>query len=545
VCSKKREGGLNIVNPLDVVIALMSKWVVSACEPGDSNFKKLMQYRLSCFQPYSHGGWNRSLEWFSQHSHKASPGSKIWNRMARAWKTLVMEVEQVGPSSYDEWLSTAFWWSPGLGTIGPDFSRARASELFNSGLQFVWHAWCEGSAQIVSAHVAAERFGLLQTEFAGLDRIGRRLNMEGGRLLLCTSPRPGKEEWIGLFDPPTAAIPTVVFQGQVFPNYVISQDVQTLVFDDTQGCFTVMPQSKVLLPASEVQQVDRRRGRRREYIGTPARVRVQSVAKGPRKKTILFYYGKIRELTWDPAKLKWPEGVEFLHYSTKLGRKLLQQRQPPLQLLRRKWSEALPGDFRFQWSTVWDHERQIWHKAVAVNVWRGKISQRINVSCPMCGASQSETVLHRFWECDSSQQIWYSINCLLKHLAAPAADVVWDMPDWKQTIFAQRPPRKFKKVSRYWTLLKGIALWTIWISRNDTSFNNIRWSQEKIKQIIWQGFCDYGRSVWQKIQSKIQQDPTSIGAALVRFDSLWLRPTICTQEDLKVRWVKNWPTSIG
>jgi hypothetical protein len=82
VCSKKREGGLNIVNPLDAVIALMSKWVVSACEPGDSNLKKLMQYRLSCFQPYSHGGWNRSLEWFSHHSHKASPGSKIWNRMA-------------------------------------------------------------------------------------------------------------------------------------------------------------------------------------------------------------------------------------------------------------------------------------------------------------------------------------------------------------------------------------------------------------------------------------------------------------------------------
>jgi hypothetical protein len=146
---------------------------------------------------------------------------------------------------------------------------------------------------------------------------------------------------------------------------------------------------------------------------------------------------------------------------------------------------------------------------------------------------------------DASQQIWYSINCLLKHLAAPAADVVWDMPDWKQTIFAQRPPRKFKKVSKYWTLLKGIALWTIWISRNDTSFNNDRWSHEKIKKVIWQGLCDYGRSTWQKIQAKVQQNPTSIGAALVRFDSMWLRPTICTREDLKVRWVKNWPTGIG
>jgi hypothetical protein len=93
--------------------------------------------------------------------------------------------------------------------------------------------------------------------------------MEGGRLLLCTSPRPSNEEWIGLFDPPTVAIPTVVFQGQTAPNFVITQDVQTLVLDDTQVCFTVMPQSKVLLPAPGVQQVDRRRAGGANTAGPP------------------------------------------------------------------------------------------------------------------------------------------------------------------------------------------------------------------------------------------------------------------------------------
>jgi hypothetical protein len=72
------------------------------------------------------------------------------------------------------------------------------------------------------------------------------------------------------------------------------------------------------------------------YIGLPARVCIQSVLKGPKKKAILLYYGKVRSLEWDPTRLKWPEGMEFMHYSTKLGRNLLRKRHPPLQLAAKK-----------------------------------------------------------------------------------------------------------------------------------------------------------------------------------------------------------------
>jgi hypothetical protein len=290
------------------------------------------------------------------------------------------------------------------------------------------------------------------------------------------------------------------------------------------------------------------------FTGIPVRVRVQSVMKGPKKRIILLFYGKIRELVWDPARLRWPEKVEFLHYSTRLSRKLLRKRQPPLQLARRKWSPTLPDDFKFRWSTIWDHERQkkevglmwqIWHKAVVVNVWRGKISPNIDVSCTVCDSGQDETVLHRFWDCIASQQVWYAVTCLLKHLAAPTTNDGWNLPDWKQTIFAQRLPCKFHKVSRYWTLLKSFALWTIWLSRNDTSFNNVRWNQDRTKQVIWQSLCDCGRSAWCKVKGRIQKAPNSKEVALARFDSQWVNPAICTRVDMKIRWVKNWPTSIG
>jgi hypothetical protein len=153
--------------------------------------------------------------------------------------------------------------------------------------------------------------------------------------------------------------------------------------------------------------------------------------------------------------------------------------------------------------------------------------------------------LHRFWDCIASQQVWYAVTCLLKHLATPTTNDGWNLPDWKQAIFAQRPPRKFHKVSRYWTLLKGIALWTIWLSRNDTSFNNFRWNQDKTKQVIWQGLCDYGRSAWYKAKGRIQKTPNAREVALACFDSQWVTPAICTRIDMKIRWVRNWPTGIG
>jgi hypothetical protein len=52
----------------------------------------------------------------------------------------VKEISYLPAASYDEWLCTSFWWSPGIGTINPDFSRERTTELFNQGLQFIRQA---------------------------------------------------------------------------------------------------------------------------------------------------------------------------------------------------------------------------------------------------------------------------------------------------------------------------------------------------------------------------------------------------------------------
>jgi hypothetical protein len=129
------------------------------------------------------------------------------------------------------------------------------------------------------------------------------MNEIGGQLLLRSSPRPRNEEWIGLFPIQDAQSPVVVFQAKEIPNYAMHGTVQQLSFNDTQGCYTVMAKSRVLLPITAGQRIGRNVDVHHNFSRIPARVRVQDVLKGPRKKTIYLYYGKVQDLSWDPDRL--------------------------------------------------------------------------------------------------------------------------------------------------------------------------------------------------------------------------------------------------
>lgn len=51
---------------------------------------------------------------------------------------------------------------------------------------------------------------------------------------------------------------------------------------------------------------------------------------------------------------------------------------------------------------------------------------------------------------------------------------------WKNGILAHRIPRRYKKVSRIWLLLRGIIMWTLWKERNDAAFGGIHWNVDKL-----------------------------------------------------------------
>jgi hypothetical protein len=100
---------------------------------------------------------------------------------------------------------------------------------------------------------------------------------------------------------------------------------------------------------------------------------------------------------------------------------------------------------------------QVYHQAVAVNVWRGQISSLIDQSCPLCEVPEAETVFHRFWRCPFSQQLWSFSIALLGYLGKLPADQMWP-PDWTQSIFASFVPSCFQSISFLWSLLRGLTM---------------------------------------------------------------------------------------
>ena len=69
-------------------MAMMTKWIVKALEPGTSNLQLLLKYRLERYQPYSGDRWGPNMDYFTKLSHQYKQGSKVWNRMAETWKTM-------------------------------------------------------------------------------------------------------------------------------------------------------------------------------------------------------------------------------------------------------------------------------------------------------------------------------------------------------------------------------------------------------------------------------------------------------------------------
>ena len=64
-CQRKANKEINIINPMDVVTALMGKWVVKVMEPGRSNLHAMLRYRLGMYELYKGGQWQPSLDYFT------------------------------------------------------------------------------------------------------------------------------------------------------------------------------------------------------------------------------------------------------------------------------------------------------------------------------------------------------------------------------------------------------------------------------------------------------------------------------------------------
>jgi hypothetical protein len=197
------------------------------------------------------------------------------------------------PKTFEEWLSSHFWWTPSFETIGPEFPSKRAAALDRKGLQFIRDVWNHETNNFKPSEEVGETFGFSQDEYGYWATLCRHLLVLGNRLLIGRSNRISGDEWVGIYDSPNDIKPTCVLQGGsiVSIQHVDEKKVVTLLAE--AWTYSVMPNSNILAPT--------RNGRGTRLIqGFMDKARVVEMIRSPKKRKILLFYGRIKDLRWDP-----------------------------------------------------------------------------------------------------------------------------------------------------------------------------------------------------------------------------------------------------
>jgi hypothetical protein len=61
-------------------------------------------------------------------------------------------------------------------------------------------------------------------------------------------------------------------------------------------------------------------------------------------------------------------------------------------------------------------------------------------------------------------------------------------------LFGDKLKGRLKHSSPIWHLLRGIVIWTIWIKRNDSVFNQKQWPHTRPKSRVWVHLMEYART---------------------------------------------------
>jgi hypothetical protein len=68
------------------------------------------------------------------------------------------------------------------------------------------------------------------------------------------------------------------------------------------------------------------------------------------------------------------------------------------------------------------------------------------------------------------------------------ASSTWRSFNLEQCMFNKKLSSKFRKFNLLWSLIRSVTLWSIWLKRNNLSFNGVDWHDNKLKKVMWDGF---------------------------------------------------------
>ena len=332
------------------------------------------------------------------------------------------------PSNWEELMSCSFWWLPSCPAIEAGFTMKRAASLHKHGLRWYRDIWRGG--RFLTPLEAQMKFELLPGKFTVWSEVVAHLYQIWSNLLRSSPRKLACREWLAIYGDADSLLPIVVcradegFQPETRTSMVkIPCNSQLYKVKRSSKTLEEITNDDLLLPTTWDEYGD---DTVQLCFSLVYRVRVLEATKGPKKTAIWWYYGPISKLVWEPGRLHWPKAKDFMKFTSNQGRELLQCQASIPNVVEKKWAGVLPTNYKLRWNNIYDTERvrkeaglmwMIWHKAVAVNVWRGVVSPEIDQNCPVCLRGIRETIMHRFWECLAAQRAWKWGEAIINFMA--------------------------------------------------------------------------------------------------------------------------------
>lgn len=154
----KSKGGLGLLDPEEVLHALMAKWILRALIPGNSNLQILIRHKILQVQPTFSGRWPKSPNWIMLYKFKSTKGSKIWDRIIKGWKSLSPFIDAISPANVDEVLSTSLWVTTHFISRLTGFDYKRLPIIMSRGMCQIRDIWSPNRKQFLDWEEAQVRY---------------------------------------------------------------------------------------------------------------------------------------------------------------------------------------------------------------------------------------------------------------------------------------------------------------------------------------------------------------------------------------------------
>ena len=151
-----------------------------------------------------------SCTWSLLSEHKKVPGSKLWQRITKAWKKMLPSLTSKRPTTRDSASSNqSLWFST---SFSGGFTPERAAELASSGMCLLRDIWNPQEADFKPLDLLEREFGLKEDEFDRFSFLADHISEQYAHLLLQDPDSIVIGDWIGAFCNDETPRPTFLFQ---------------------------------------------------------------------------------------------------------------------------------------------------------------------------------------------------------------------------------------------------------------------------------------------------------------------------------------------